>query len=94
MKALLSKMTVEDLPNNGLRDLAAHIGISKVKELIIKCGGTVIYIPKTFNKIFCRRYIEKHWTGNNVKDLARDLGITERTVYRHLDAKLEARSES
>lgn len=88
MKALLHKMKIEDLPNRGLRDLAEQIGISKVKELIIKFGGRVVYIPKRFDKTFNRRYIEKHWTGKNVPALAKDLGITERTVYRHLNAKL------
>ena len=88
MKALLSKMKIEDLPV-GAQDLARQIGVSKVKELMVKLGGRIIYIPKTFNKRYCRRYIEKHWTGDNVKQLAADLGITERTVYRHLDAKIK-----
>ena len=91
MKAILSKMELEDLPNEGLRDLARQIGISKVKEIMFKFGGRVIYIPKTFNKTYYRRYIAKHWDGTNVRKIAEDLGITERTVYRHLDAKLEAR---
>lgn len=88
MKAILSKMEIEDLPNAGLRDLAELIGVSKVKELMIKFRGRILYIPKTFNKKYCRRYIERNWDGSNVKQLAQDLGITERTVYRHLDSKL------
>jgi Mor family transcriptional regulator len=88
VKALLEKMEIEDLPSASLKEVAKQIGVSKVKELMIKCGGMVLYIPKTFNKIYCRRYIAKHWDGSNVTQLAKDLGITERTVYRHLDSKI------
>jgi len=94
MKALLDKMEIDDLPNEGLKLIAEKLGMSLVKELVLKCGGTVVYIPKTFNKIYCRRYILKNWTGSNVPVLAADLGITERTVYRHLDSKIIAKARS
>ena len=88
MKAILAKMTIDDLPNGNLRELARQIGISKVKELMIKCPGMVLYIPKCFSTRYYRRYIELHWEGNNAEQLARDLGVTTMTIYRHLNAKL------
>ena len=88
MKALLEKMEVSDLPSKTIREVARQVGIATVKELMLKCGGMVIYIPKTFTKLYCRRYIIRHYNGSNVRQLAEDLGITERTVYRHLDAKM------
>jgi Mor family transcriptional regulator len=81
-------MEIADLPSPVLQEVAKKVGIGVVKELILKCGGTVLYIPNNFSKQYCRRYICKHWDGKNVKQMAEDLGITERTVYRHLDAKI------
>jgi len=85
MKAILSRIDVEDLPDNGLREIARIVGVNVIKELIIKCPGTSVYIPKTFHKIYTRKYIEKHFDGSNVDDLAADLGVSRRTVFRHLN---------
>lgn len=88
MKGILDKIEVEDLPTENLQRVAKTIGISNLKVLMLKCGGMVLHIPKTYSKIYYRKYIEKNWNGKNAKKIASDLGVTERTVHRHLNAKL------
>lgn len=88
MKALLQKFEIEDFPNKSMRMVAQKLGVHVAKELMTKCGGTVVYIPSRFATRFCRRYIEKNFNGQNVDKMAEDLGITQRSVYRHLDSKI------
>lgn len=85
MKAILSKLEINDLPDNGLREIARIVGVNVIKELIIKCPGLSVYIPKTFHKIYTRKYINKHFNGSNHSELADDLGVSTRTVFRHLN---------
>jgi DNA invertase Pin-like site-specific DNA recombinase len=85
MKAILSRIGLEDLPDNGLREMARIVGVNVIKELIVKCPGLRVRIPKTFHKIYTRKYIEKHFDGGNYNELATDLGVSRRTVFRHLN---------
>ena len=87
MISVLENLEVEDLPNEGLRQLARKTGVSFVKELILKGSGLTVYIPLNYTTVFRARYIERHFDGRNIKRLAEDLGISRRTVSRHL-AKL------
>jgi len=84
MKALLTKLEIEDLPDNGLRELAKTLGVNVVKELFVKCPGITVYIPKTWHRLYIKKYIKRHFTGNNYEELARDLGVTKRTIFRHI----------
>jgi len=76
-------MTVSDFPNH-LQTVVEAIGIAAVKTLIVKCPGQTIYIPKTINSSYNARYIKENFNGENYKEIADHLGITERSVYRCL----------
>lgn len=84
MNAILDKMEIGDVPAGPLREVATVIGISKFKELIIKCPGVKIYIPKSVRTISNLKYCRDHFTGDNHRQIADHLGITKRSVYRLL----------
>lgn len=84
MNAILDRIEVDDLPNEGLKEVARVIGISKLKELIIRCPGAKIYIPKSVRTISNKKYAEKHFNGENYQEIADHLGITKRSAYRLL----------
>ena len=82
MNAILDKVNVSDLPSAELKEVAQVIGISKLKELIIKCPGMKLYIPKSIKIVSNKRYVDEHFNGGNYKEIAEHLGITVRSVYR------------
>jgi len=84
VNAILDPIEIEDLPGEGLRQIARIIGIDKVKELIVKCPGQKVYIPKSVRTITNKRYAADNFTGNNYQDIADHLGITARSVRRLL----------
>jgi len=88
MKALLSNFEIDDFPNKSMRMVAKKLGVHFAKELMTKCGGSIIYVPSRFTTRFCRRYIERHFDGHNHDKMAEDLDITPRSVYRYLDSKI------
>lgn len=82
-KSFLLKLERKDLPNEGLRILSDIIGINKIKVLLVKMPGTVVYIPKYFHKQIDETYLGKNFK-KPIDELALMLGVSERTVYRRL----------
>ncbi len=86
MNAILDRIEVKDLPSQALKDVAEVIGISKLKELIVRCPGAKIYIPKSIRTISNKKYAYENFNGENYQEIAVHLGITKRSVYRILKA--------
>jgi len=84
MRSILDKIEIDDLPNQSLKDLSKVIGISKLKELIVKIPGAKIYIPNSVKSISNKKYATEHFNGENHQEIADHLGITKRSVYRLL----------
>ena len=84
MNAILDRIEIEDLQSQILKDVAQVIGIDKLKELIVKCPGAKIYIPKSVKIITNRKYANENFNGRNYQEIAEHLGITKRSVYRLL----------
>jgi len=84
MNAILDPLEIEDLPTQTLRDVAGVIGIGLLKELIVKCPGAKIYIPKSVKWVSNLKYVRENFNGGNHKAIAEHLGITPRSVYRLL----------
>lgn len=81
MTSILKKMTRAELPNDGLRELSDVIGVNRVKEMLVKLPGSTYYVPKTLYKHEDKHYIETH-PDKTAKEIAYDLGVSERTAYR------------
>lgn len=81
MKSVLSKMTRDELPNNGLKEIADVIGINKVKEMLVKLPGCTFHIPKTLYKKQDSEYLNTH-PNATIKEVSEALGVSVRTAYR------------
>lgn len=83
------KLAVQDLPEGALQEIASQINPETALEIWRKFGGAQLYIPNAKSLLY-RLHILRHYSGSNVRELARDLDITERTVYAILSEKSEA----
>jgi len=75
-------LNIDDLPTEGLKEAAKAIGLPAVKTLMVKCPGAKLYIPKTLNSSYNKKFVKDHFTGDNHEWIADRLGVTVRTIYR------------
>lgn len=92
MPKMLETLSMDDLPNEGLRYIAAACGMEIAKSLIVHCPGLEFRIPMRPNRIAAKRHIEINWDGANAKALARETGMSQRFVYDVLREKSAIRS--
>jgi len=89
-KSEVAEMSLDDLPNEDLKDLAHVCGIHTAIKLLQDLNGIHIYIPKDGFKKVIERFIIKNFDGSNAKKLALACNISEVHVYeivRKEDAK-------
>lgn len=79
-------MDINDMPPGGLRIIAGKLGARTAAQVWKSCRGVRIDTRSSFPRSFMIRYIQSYWDGSNVAELARALGIHQRTVERLLDA--------
>lgn len=89
MDKLISALTEHDLPNEDLEFLSGVIGLDNVKKLLDQCKGMSFYVPLKLSSEYHKRYIIENYRrdDNNIRSIARDLGVTQRTVWRTLGEK-------
>lgn len=95
MDRLIDTLTANDLPNEDLEFLVDVIGLDNVKKLLTKCPGMSFYVPVKLSSKFHRRYILDHYrkNENNVRAIARALGVTQKTVWKTIgDKRPESRA--
>ena len=58
-------------------------------------GGEQLYFPRvgTKRRKETKEWIEKHWTGNNVKELSRATGLSERRVRQLVSQQQTSKTE-
>lgn len=56
------------------------------KSLIDTCPGCIIYVPMSMNKNWKRDYVMKHYNGNNLREMAREMRVTVNNVRKILDS--------
>lgn len=81
MADLLTKLTIEDLPDSQ-RDIAETIGLPNYLKLVRLVSGDSVYICKEDELLRCIRNaeIKKRFNGYNHAALAREYNLTVRTV--------------
>ena len=93
MPEYMDGLTIDDLPNEGLQYLAQVAGMETAKKVLTHCAGMRFDIPIRPCRKAAKRYIEIHYNGNNARQLARTLGMSERFVYQVLSEKSEIRAD-
>ena len=81
------EIRIEDLPNKDLQIVAELCGLDVALSLIENLDGVNIYIPKFSFRRMIKCYVQRHYNGHNAKQLALELGITDRMVYKLLKEK-------
>ena len=75
-------LSEDDMPSEDLRCIAEEAGVMAAVRLSMEYGGTKFYISKELPRKLARLYVARHFNGNNVKELVRAVGLSERTVQR------------
>jgi len=70
--------------NEKFKSFIDLVGPEKTKEILREFGGNSIYIPKTMGTKHYKEYIKTCIGKKSVSEIARELNITPRTVFRHL----------
>lgn len=74
----MQRLRYEDL-NQEQQGFADLVGLDIFKELVRKCGGTYMYIPKEDNITRPARnaMIKAEFTGSNIRELAKKYQLSE-----------------
>jgi hypothetical protein len=70
-----------------LKQMLAVFGRRELSNIIDKVGGMKVLVPKNFSQSFVRRYVSDNFNGNNIAELAMDLGLSHRSIYNALPNK-------
>ena len=87
---IFREFTLEDLPSDEMRWVAASIGLPSTIKLIQDLQGIRIDFPKMALKRVIHRYIQKKYDGTNAKLLARQFNLCERWIYKICNKKEKA----
>ena len=83
----IKDVDIADLLDKDVKLVHEWCGIDVLISLWERFSSMNIYVStKPLDKIK-RRYIKKHWTGRNLKELCSLLGVSERFVYEVLEEK-------
>lgn len=82
------EMRVEDLPTSDLQWLAREAGLPVAIAMWRRCAGSSMEFPSRVSKAYAKRFIEEWWdptdSAASVRELARSLRLSERTIYEYL----------
>lgn len=82
---VLSKMTIDEMPNEDMRTVAEVLGVDVAMGLMQNFNGTRICIPKRTN--IRRISTLLRTTSLSPREIAKELGVGQRTVYRKMKSK-------
>lgn len=77
-------ITMENLPNEDLKIVAAIIGLSPTIQLMCEVPGMLISIPKNATLKARVEYVKKHYDGSKKSryELSKACGLSENYIYR------------
>lgn len=79
-----------DMPNEDTKWLAENIGIEATMKIILYFKGMALYIAgDDLIMRLKKKYVAKVYNGKNVREIARKLDVSERTIYRWINEKPE-----
>jgi hypothetical protein len=70
-----------DVSNNSIKVLVSRLGEERARHFQECLQGLSLYIPVGFPIRFAKRFISEHFTGDNSKELAIELKLSERSFY-------------
>jgi len=77
-------ITMENLPNEDLKIVAAIIGLAPTIQLMCEVPGMLISVPKNATLKARVEYVKKHYDGSKKSryELSKTCGLSENYIYR------------
>jgi hypothetical protein len=77
-------ITMENLPNEDLKIVAAIIGLTPTVQLMCEVPGMLISVPKNATLKARVEYVKKHYDGSKKSryELSKTCGLSENYIYR------------
>jgi Mor family transcriptional regulator len=90
----IEDITVEDLPNEDLKIVAALVGLDTAVKMMCELPGIVISIPKNATLGAKIKYIKKHYDGSKKSryELAKACGVSENYIYKIIRKALNSKA--
>ncbi len=87
-KKIFEELRPEDLQENH-KEIADVIGFDNLLKMVDYFGGSSVYFPQKYDLCKNRMHIEilKQYDGTNIKQLAVNYGVSEKTIYTILKTK-------
>jgi Mor family transcriptional regulator len=77
---LLTHLTIDEMPSNELKDIALLVGVENAFKILHKFRGRSIYFPTYWQRNVVQKWVSAKYNGANVKDLAKELEVSETTI--------------
>lgn len=91
------EMRVDDLPTSDLQWLAREAGAPVAIAMWRRCAGSSMEFPSRVSKEYAVRFIAMWWdptdSARSVRELARSLRLSERTIYEYLGERKQGHAE-
>lgn len=69
-------------------EIARLIGVEEARKIFEELKGqTISFNQHFYNAQYVKRYIKEKYDGSNIKELAKELGYTERRIRYYLNEK-------
>lgn len=81
---LADELTMEDMPNKDMQDVAKICGLDVARILMKKMSGGTVYIPGSWKDILLKRYVLANYPAKSIRELIEETGYSQNTVYRIL----------
>ena len=80
----INYITMENLPNEDLKIVAAIIGLTPTVQLMCEVPGMLISVPKNATLKARVEYVKKHYDGSKKSryELSKTCGLSENYIYR------------
>lgn len=82
----IENLTSEDLTFS-LKKISNIIGIDLTQKLMMELAGMTVFFPMKHTSMTRKKYLVKHFRGNNVEEMANCLECSPSTIYRLLGEK-------
>jgi Mor family transcriptional regulator len=85
------ELSRDDL-NDELQVVADKIGVKNTETLLETFGGTSVYFPKIQHRnSAARRYIRDNLGRESISKMARNTGLSQRSIFNYLNSKSRRR---
>ena len=91
-RSFSATLQVSDMPHEELRWLAEKVGVPATMEILQRFAGMPLYLPRGAVDGLKKAYVRHAFDGGNTRELARMLGLTERTIFKWANESMPSKT--